>query len=151
MASKKESGLLSSAQQRRGELASAGLSLSTAVANGRDADHILQESGKQALRMRMYAEKTAYALTQAGKLQTHTAREFDGTCKEIDQVAASAAGTASEGHVKVFADLQKDQLADQMMDIYDTGVNMIKAEIRKPLPNGAPEPERKGIVARLLG
>jgi hypothetical protein len=146
----KEDLLPSAAQRSSGPLATSSLALSAVAIDSRDGEYILQEGGKQALRMRVHAEKTAYAINQAGRLQSHAIHVFSESCDEIDRTAAGARNGPSNGYVETLSHLQKDQMAEQMMDLYDAGMGMIKAEVLKSLPTAAPKEERRGWAARLL-
>ena len=146
----KQSLLPSVAQRSNGSAATGGLALSDGAIETRDGEYILQAGGKQALRMRVHAEKTAYAINQAGRLQSHGSRVFCETCSVIDRTAESASNGPSSGYAETFSHLQKDQMAQQIMDIYDAGMGMIRSEVVKPLPDSAPTQERRNWVARLL-
>jgi hypothetical protein len=138
--------LLPSLRHHNGTLAESSYSLSSAQT--RDGQFMLEAAGKQELAMRLYARKTAYAISKAGELEAHASRTFLKTCEALDAVVASAHGTPSQKYVEGFVHYQKDQTAEQITTLYAEGMGMVRRELVRGLPDTAP---KRGLLARLVG
>jgi hypothetical protein len=137
------SSLLPSLQTVGSGFALAHVPVITTPGLSRDETHIIAEVEKQKLKIQATAAKAAYGISKAGELQTCSGQVFANTCGKIDRIVEATAATDSAAYIKQFAEHQRDQLANQLVMIYEDGMGMIRREILTPLPNEAPPPPRK--------
>jgi hypothetical protein len=141
--------LLPSLRQQSNSLVPAESAYSISAAQTRDGQFMLEAGGKHELAMQIYARKTVYAISKAGELQAHGARTFNRTCEVLDAVAESAQGTPRQRYVDGFIHYQKDQEAEQITTLYADGMGLIRQELVRRLPDGAPP--KRGLLARMFG